>query len=83
MFLSLSLRLLLLLAQSSQRSVWVPKEVGLAINAGKITIPFHIDDSDISDALNFLLLDSQRIEAYNNISNAYKELVERLHAILS
>lgn len=75
--------LLLLLSQSSQLSVWVPKEVGLAISAGKITIPFHIDDSRMSDVFNFLLQDNQRIEAFNNISRAYQELIVRLKAILS
>lgn len=74
--------LVLMLSKASQESKWVPKEVGSAIGKGKIIFPFQIDDADIDDAFNFLLLNSQRISAYNRLSEAYRELINRLKALL-
>ncbi len=75
--------LLLLLSQASQESNWVPKEVGLAIGKGKIIVPFQIDNSVISDSFNFYLTNSQRISAYNRMSDAYKDLTNRLLDLLA
>jgi len=74
---------LLLLSQSSQDSNWVPKEVGQAIGKGKTVVPFQIDNAAIKDSFDFYLTNSQRISAYNRISEAYQELVKRLLDILS
>ena len=74
--------LVLLLSKSSQASSWVPKEVGSAISKGKIVIPFHVDDSDMSETFDFMLTNNQRIAAYNRMSEAYRELVRRLTDIL-
>lgn len=74
---------LLLLSDASQNSNWVPKEVGLAIGKGKIVVPFQIDNAAISEAFNFYLTNSQRISAYNRMTEAYQELVDRLKDILS
>ena len=75
--------LVLLLSKASQTSPWVPKEVGLAIGKGKIIVPFQIDNSVISDSFDFYLTNSQRISAYNRMSDAYKELTNRLLYLLS
>ncbi|MBE6734650.1 MAG: TIR domain-containing protein [Ruminococcaceae bacterium] len=74
---------LLLLSSSSQTSEWVPKEVGLAIGKGKVVIPFQIDNAAISDAFDFYLTNSQRIDAYNRTAEAYRELIERLMQLLT
>ncbi|MBR6825230.1 MAG: TIR domain-containing protein [Oscillospiraceae bacterium] len=74
---------LLLLSDASQNSNWVPKEIGLAIGKGKIIVPFQIDNSAITDAFNFYLTNSQRISAYNRMTEAYQELLHRLVAILT
>lgn len=74
---------LLLLSDASQNSNWVPKEVGLAIGKGKIVVPFQIDNAAISEAFNFYLTNSQRISAYNRMTEAYQELLNRLKDILS
>ena len=66
---------LLVLSKASQVSRWVPKELDNAINEGKIIIPFHVDDSILSDAFNFMLPNVQRIEAFNRLSEAYRQLV--------
>lgn len=74
---------LLLLSDASQNSNWVPKEVGLAIGKGKIVVPFQIDNTTISEAFNFYLTNSQRISAYNRMTEAYQELLNRLKDILN
>ena len=74
---------LLMLSESSQKSPWVPKEVGLAISERKIVIPFHIDNAAIDKAFNFYLTNSQRIPAYNRMAEAYQELLKRLRHVLS
>ena len=73
----------LLLSAKSQKSVWVPKELGMAISNGKTVLPFHIDASDIVKPFTFHLTNVQRIEAYNNISEAYMELVRQVGAVTS
>ena len=50
---------------------------------GKIIVPFQIDNSVISDSFDFYLTNSQRISAYNRMSDAYKELTNRLLYLLS
>lgn len=72
----------ILLSKDAQQSRWIPKEIDGAINNGKIIIPFRIDDCDILDSFDFRLCDSQRIEAYNRMSEAYDELVECLKALV-
>ncbi|MCR5012225.1 MAG: toll/interleukin-1 receptor domain-containing protein [Lachnospiraceae bacterium] len=71
----------LILSAKSQQSVWVPKELGMAISYGKTVLPFHIDASDIVKPFTFHLTNVQRIEAYNDLSEAYKELVHQVGAV--
>ncbi len=66
---------LLILSEVSQQSKWVPKELKTAIDRGKLIIPFHIDNSALSEAFSFCLEDVQRIDAYKRYTNACKELV--------
>jgi hypothetical protein len=75
--------LILILSEASQKSHWVPKEVGMAIGKGKIIIPFQIDDSIISEAFNFYLTNSQRISAYNRMAEAFQELTTRARNVLA
>lgn len=75
--------LVLLLSKASQESNWVPKEVGIAISKGKIVIPFQIDNSMLTDSFDFMLTNNQRIEAFNRMSEAYRELVKRLLDIMT
>ena len=72
---------LLLLSEAAQASKWVPKELDNAINQGKIIIPFHADASNLNDAFNFMLSNVQRIEAFNRLSDAYKQLVVYIKSI--
>lgn len=72
----------LLLSKQAQESKWIPKEMDGAINNGKIIIPFQIDDSNLIDSFDFRLSDSQRIKAYQRMSEAYGELVQRLKELI-
>ncbi len=72
----------LLLSEFSQKSNWVPKEVGLAIGQNKIIIPFQIDNADISASFNFYLTNNQRILAYRRMADAYKDLIKRIKDLL-
>ena len=56
--------------------------MGLAIGKGKIVVPFQIDNAIISEAFNFYLTNSQRISAYNRMTEAYQELLNQLKDIL-
>lgn len=72
----------LILSKASQESLWVPKEMSNAISKGKVVIPFRIDDSLIKDPFDFMLTNTQRIEAYNRLSDAFNELVSILIKLL-
>lgn len=74
---------LLILSVASQKSKWVPKEVKMAIDSGKIIVPFHIDGGDINRQFKFYLCDSQIISANNRMEDAYNELVKRMDNIIS
>ena len=75
--------LLLILSEQSQQSQWVPKEIGMAIGLGKVVVPFHIDNSTITEAFNFYLTNSQRIDAYNRSSDVFQELTDRIKGLLN
>lgn len=73
----------LVLSKNAQDSEWVPKELDCAITYKKIIVPFHMDNSDLKDAFNFRLSNVQRIEAYNRLSEGYRELILSLRRILN
>lgn len=52
---------LVIVSQSSQESVWVPKELDLAITLRKNIIPVHTDNSDWIDAFRFRLSNVQGV----------------------
>ena len=69
---------LLILSRSAQESIWITKEISIAISNGKTVIPFHIDASELVKPFSFHLTNVQRIEAYDDLSAAYRELVKRI-----
>lgn len=73
----------LMLSDNAQHSVWVLKELDSAVNAGKIILPFQIEDVPLSDEFNFLLTGAQRYAAYQRKSDAMKLLVQRIQAIIA
>lgn len=69
---------LLILSEDSQVSSWVQKELDNAINEGKFIISFHKDESNLKDVFNFMLSNVQRIEEFNRLSDAYKQLIDKI-----
>ena len=72
----------LILSDEAQHSVWVPKELSQAITYRKTILPFHIDTSDVVKPFSFHLSNVQRIEAYEDIAGAYRELVLQAQRVL-
>ena len=68
----------LLLSKHSQDSIYVPKEMNLALDRGKPIFPFHIDGSDMKEQFYFFLTNVQRIDAMGRTSEACEELVRNL-----
>lgn len=74
---------LLILSKNSQESIWVPKELDIAINNKKAIIPFQIDNADMTNTFNLYLANCQRIIAHENIEEAYFELTESIYDVMS
>lgn len=72
----------LMLSDNAQKSHWVLKELDSAVNAGKIILPFQLEDVPLSDEFNFLLTGAQRYAAYQRKSEAMMNLVQRIKAII-
>ena len=72
----------LMLSNNAQKSQWVLKELDSAVNAGKIILPFQLEDVPLSDEFNFLLTGAQRYDAYQRKTEAMKLLVSRIQAII-
>ena len=73
---------LLILSDNAQKSRWVSTEVENAFKKEKIILPFVIESFILNDEFDFLLSQSQRIEAYEKKSKALEELVSRIKSIL-
>ena len=72
----------LIISEASQQSQWVQKEIDRAVKFNKYILPFHVDDSELIDAIDFVVSNNQRIQAYQNFEPACQELlraVKQLH----
>lgn len=74
--------MLVVLSKTAQESIWIPKEISSALGYKKIVVPFHIDESNLVNAFKFYLTDAQRIEAYQNLTSAYEQLISLLEKII-
>ena len=72
----------LILSQNAQDSQWVLKELSSAVSAGKVILPFMLEDCALNDEVNFLLTGAQRYDAYRKKSNALETLIRRIQSIL-
>ena len=71
----------LILSENSQNSHWVLKELDAAVNAGKVILPFMLEDCQLNDEFNFLLTGAQRYSAYQKKAEALEALIGRIRAI--
>lgn len=72
---------LLMLSEKSQKSPWVRKELDMAVNCGKLIIPFVMEDCQLNEAFNFILSNVQRYNAYQKNAEAMEDLVKQIYAI--
>ncbi len=73
----------LVLSSKAQNSQWISKEIDLAINKGKIVLPFMLENCTLKDDFNFYLSNVQRYEAFENKSKAIEKMIREIKAILS
>lgn len=71
----------LILSQNAQESHWVLKELDSAVNAGKVILPFMLEDCQLNDEFNFLLTGAQRYAAYQKKMEAMETLIARIRAV--
>ena len=67
---------ILVVSKSSQNSQWVLKELDRAVNFNKYILPFQVDNSALTDAVEFVISNTQRIDAYQNFEAACRKLLE-------
>lgn len=72
----------LILSSKAQSSRWVSREVDLAINEGKIVLPFMLENCALKDDFNFYLTNIQRYSAYENKVAAADKMIKEIKAIL-
>ncbi len=73
----------LILSSRAQSSQWVSREVDLAINEGKVVLPFMLENCKLKDDFNFYLTNVQRYTAYENKVAAAEKMVNEIKALLS
>lgn len=72
----------LILSENAQRSPWVLKELDMAVNCGKVILPFMLEDCRLNDEFNFLLTGAQRYAAYQKKAEVMENLIKRIHAVI-
>ncbi len=72
----------LILSSRAQASQWVSKEVDLAINEGKIVLPFMLENCKLQDDFNFYLTNVQRYTAYENKVAAAEKMLREIKGVL-
>lgn len=74
---------LIVLSRTSQKSIWVEKEIDSAISHRKTIIPFQIDDVPLNDTFRFYLNNVQMISYDMDKQAAFVELKRQLKHLLN
>ena len=74
--------LVLILSEKAQASPWVSREIDLALNEGKIVLPFMLENCALKDDFNFYLTNVQRYAAYENKAAAMEKMIREIKAIV-
>ena len=69
---------MIIISEASQKSIWVEKEVDIAINDRKIILPIRIDNVELSDIYRFYLNNVQMIDVRVERSGALAENVKNM-----
>lgn len=72
----------LILSSKAQSSQWVSREVDLAINEGKIVLPFMLENCALKDDFNFYLTNVQRYAAYENKLAAAEKMINEIKTLI-
>jgi len=72
----------LILSSKAQSSRWVSKEVDLAINEGKIILPFMLENCPLKDDFYFYLTNVQRYTAYEDKNSAIEKMIKEIRSII-
>lgn len=75
--------LLLLLTANAQQSVWVPKELDIALGGKRRVIPYQLDDAPLEENFSFRLSNVQSIHAGSYEDLGYGRLLKALRAQLA
>lgn len=73
---------LLVLSETSQKSIWVEKEIDSAICNRKVIIPFQIEEMELNDTFRFYLNNVQMISYPDNKDGAIQELKRHLSQLM-
>lgn len=73
---------LLIFSNTASKSKWVKKEILQSINYDKPIIPFRIEDTTSSDDLDFLLVDTQSIDAFPIYKEQLPKLLDTINGLL-
>lgn len=73
---------LLILSEASQASIWIEKEIDLAINCRKTIVPVKIDPAPLNDLYSFYLNNVQMISYSGNADRGRRMLKNRLLNLL-
>ena len=74
--------LVLILSEKAQASPWVSREIDLALNEGKVVLPFMLENCPLKDDFNFYLTNVQRYAAYENKVSAMEKMIREIKAIV-
>lgn len=58
------------------------KELDMAVNCGKVILPFMLEDCQLNDEFNFLLTGAQRYAAYQKKAEVMENLIKRILAVV-
>lgn len=74
--------LLVVISKKTQESIWIPKEIDMALNAKKVVLPYMTEDCELHKSLKFYLSGIHRYEAFNNKTDTVRKLVKEIRSIL-
>jgi len=72
----------LILSSKAQESRWVSKEVDLAINEGKVVLPFMLENCSLRDDFYFYLTNVQRYTAYEDKNAAVQKMLKEIKDVI-
>lgn len=73
----------LILSSHAQNSIWIKKELDIALNTKKVILPFAIEDCKLQNAFNLYLTDVQRYYAYESRVTAIQQMIQRIRSVIN